>query len=642
MGPISLIIERTKFVFEKKRPIKFKLELVSNFTYTFLSFIFISMNGTAPVAGIDLGTCFSCVYVYKNGTYVSVPIDGDQTVPSIISYYNNQFHFGYPAKENHKNHPLNTFYDVKRMIGLDSQQCGSVVFQANYAFKMFDIQGSPCYCIYDESTGNPMLYINPQRLDAAFLQHLVKQASDFIGKEIKDVVITVPAFFTEIQSRATWEAAQMAGFNVMQILREPSAAVMALDPAVQTAHYIAYDLGGGTFDVAILRVNGMDFQVIYHDGHLRLGGQDFDNKLYEYIKEGLRDLHNIDISTWKVNAKARLLRDVENIKIALSTQDSYTIDLTEYGYEDDEIEITRDEFEECIEDLINESIHICKRVVIESGIGRKINNERVELGPHDKILLVGGSSAIPLVRKKLIEEFGNRIIQTVNPNTVVAKGACMTAVQWWNKAHSNNRFGPITTPVVHNIVVRSVFIKMNDNEYEEILPRGSPCDEWRNKKVEITGFFTRSATVELATKDDETGNYKQLGHFNINPRIFNRGLITFELKMNDQGKLCYKYGTASEVFEEGEVDLQGQMDQSKLNTEIIRFALLKKYKDYFLRAKDCAKNKGPEYQTVYKYLCNAVDYIRGPSAMAYELSKLQDFCSKCEAYIRHVFPDLNA
>ena len=589
------------------------------------------MQGTAPVAGIDLGTCFSCVFVYMNGNLTVVPIDGQQTVPSVISFYNNQFHYGYPAKESHKDHPLNTFYDVKRMIGLTPQECAEVIKQSNYTFQMFDNQGYPCYYVCDENTRQPISYITPYQLDAFFLQYLVEQASKLVGKDIKDVVITVPAFFTQNQTQATLEAAQIAGLNVMRIMYEPSAAAVAsdLDCPIRTSHYIVYDLGGGTFDVAILQANVMNYDVINVDGHSHLGGQDFDNRLYQYIVEEL-ETYEIDISSWNANKIARLRREVENIKITLSIQENYTLDLNDYG-EDEEIIISRTQFEECIEDLIDESIRICKRMIVESGI---------QLGPYERILLVGGSSAIPLVRRKLIKAFGDRIVQIVNPNTVVARGACIAAIQCWKIIHPDpGPIGSVITPVVHNIVVRSVFIKMNDNDYEEILPRGSPCNEWKKKDVELTGFFQKNATVELATKE-ENGLYQRLGYFKIKPSIFGSKKVTFELKMNDHGMLCYKYGTATKEFDEGEVDLQSKLDQTTLDAETGRFAALKKYEKLFVKARDYAKEQGPNYQQVFKNIGDALNFIRSPSALTYDLTRLREFCEGYENYIRQVFPGI--
>ena len=428
------------------------------------------------------------------------------------------------------------------------------------------------------------------------------------------------------------EAAQIAGLNVMRIMYEPSAAAAASDPncAIRTAHYIVYDLGGGTFDVAILRVNGMNYDVICNDGHSRLGGQDFDNRLYQYIVEELKAC-KIDISSWNANQIARLRREVENIKITLSTQENYTLDLNDYGY-DEEIMISRTQFEACIEDLIDKSIRICGNAIKLSGI---------QLSPYDKILLVGGSSAIPLVRSKLIEAFGNRIVQNVNPNTVVARGACIAAIQCWNTIHPDNPIGSVITPVVHNIVVRSVFIKMNDNEYEEILPRGSPCNEWKSKDVELTftRFFQKSATVELVTKD-ENGLYQRLGYFKIKPSIFGNKKIKFELKMNDHGKLCYKYGSATQTLDEGEVDLQSKLDQTTLESETSRFATLKKYEKLFIKARDHARDQGPPYQQVFKNISDALNFIRSPAALTYDLVRLREFCEGYENYIRQALPGI--
>ena len=584
-----------------------------------------------PVAGIDLGTCFTCVYVYHNGSYVHVPFNGNQTIPSIISYTNGCFHYGEYAKNNHPFNPSNTFYDVKRVIGLKWDQCRHVFNQSNYTFRMAaSTTSDPIYYVFTgENQGFP---VTPCQLDALFLQYLVQEASKTIGQTIEHVVITVPAFFTPVQTQATLDAARMAGLNVIQIMHEPSAAALASNPdaVADRSHYLVYDLGGGTFDVAILSVDGLQYSVIVNDGDLHLGGQDFDNKLYNYLIEEFENLGE-DTMNWNNRKKARLRREVETIKISLSSREEVTLRGEDFGLdEEDEIVIPREKFEELIEPYINKTIAICERALGQRPDLFRIDNQ-FNLGPNDKILLVGGSSSIPMVRERLAQRFGKKVWAGVDPNTIVAKGACLTAVKRYCELKGIQN-GPVNNSVVHNIVVRSVFIKSNRGDPEEILPRGMACNKWAEKELALSGLFRKEASVLLYTTG-ESQQTEELGSFKVVQNAWRRDKVVIKIMMDDSGKLHYWYGSEREELGSGEVDLQNQMSSAELEAAQSRYKLIRKYTDFFREKKEEVEKRGPKFQEVYLNTTKALTFIQSIEALKTDMEKLKTFCQGYEKYI---------
>lgn len=590
-----------------------------------------------PVAGIDLGTCFTCVYVYHNGSCVHVPFDGDRTIPSIISYADNRFYYGKYAKDNHRFNPLNTFYDVKRVIGLKWDQCLHIYNQSNYTFTMSaNATNDPIYYICTgENQGFP---VTPYQLDALFLQYLVQEASKTIGQTIEHVVITVPAFFTPIQTQATLDAARMAGLNVMQIMHEPSAAALASNPnaATNVAHYLVYDLGGGTFDVAILSVNGLQHSVIVNDGDLHLGGQDFDNLLYNYLIEEFENMGE-DTINWSVQKKARLRREVEDIKISLSSGFEVTLKGEDFGLEeDDNIVITRKQFEKLIEPYIQKTIAICERALQQRPDLFPIINGEINLGPNDKILLVGGSSYIPMVSERLDKRFVDKVWNGVDPNTIVARGACLTAVKRYCELKQIQN-GPVNNSVVHNIVVRSVFIKPNKGDPEEILPRGTACNKWVEKELVLSGLFRKEASVLLYTTG-ESQKTEELGSFKVVQNAWKRDKVVIKIMMDDSGKLHYWCGTEKEELNSGEVDLQNQMSSTELEAAQLRYKLIREYTDFFRKKKEEAEKRGPKFQEVYLHITKVLTFIQSIEALRMDLIELEKFCQNYKEWINRYLP----
>lgn len=509
-------------------------------------------------AGIDLGTCFSCVYVYKNGSFVPVPIDGNVTVPSYISYTNGQFHFGRSAKQQASRYPENTFYDVKRIIGRHMRECEQLIRYSGYPFMLVaNEQDIPqYYCEVNDGCYN-MLY--PEQVDALFLQYLIANASAFMDGTIRDVVITVPAYFEQAQMNATYTAAAGAGLNVLRMLYEPSAAALAsnyVSPQLLT-HLLVYDLGGGTFDVALMKVLMNEYSVIANDGHPCLGGQDFDNEMISILLEKLSE-KGVNTKRLTKRQLARLRQEAEEVKMNLTKNEDWELDISDYvdlegdDSEMDEIVITRSEFEDRIERYIDETIRICERCIGYS--------ELRSLGENDKILLVGGSSVIPLVKRKLEERFGKgRVIQNVEPNRVVANGACVSALPSYC-----SRYGivcPIELPKVHSIVVREVSVQFNNEDEVVVMPTGTPCGEWK-----MISYTPRLFQPRVCIRVYSKGINEKTLLGSMNEISFHS--IVFSMMMNAKGELEYNYGKDKKSMKHGVVPLQSGISCNEVNDYI--------------------------------------------------------------------------
>ena len=574
-------------------------------------------------AGIDLGTCFSCVYVYKDGNFVHVPFNGECTVPSFISYSNSHFQFGRAAKRNSEHQPINTIYDIKRIIGRPMSECQGLINASHYSFMISaDQNDRPFY--YLQMENGTFCTVYPEQLDSYFVRYLVDEASRFIGQTIRDVVITVPAFFQSAQVYATVAAAKMAGLNVFQVMYEPSAAALASNTVnvVDRRHILVYDLGGGTFDVALMETQLNDYRVIMNDGHPLLGGQDFDNEVYNYLCEQFSD-HGATVANWSKNRKAKLRQAAEEVKKQLSVQKEVEFDVTDYGLDDeDNFFITRDEFERMISGYIETSIEICKTCIRNAGLQG--------LDTKDIILLVGGSSYIPLVKRRLEKEFGEgRVLDNVNPNEVVAKGACITALDAY--CHQYNRRCPITIPMVHSMVVRTVSVKFNNEpELHVVLPRGTPCNTWQMITYTAHGLFTNTRIDVYA--ENQEGQPNRIGGTTV--RGFGRRTVFFKLIMNEMGMLQYSYGCEGQKnTTEGEIPLQNEISAEELSTSIMKTQLVLQNVTWLKEMRTKAEQAGPAKQSVVTNIDGALQFLEGPTVLQVKLEELQSYVTGFRDYV---------
>ena len=371
------------------------------------------------VVGIDLGTTNSVVAAIEGGKpSVITNVEGFRTTPSIVAYTKKQeLLVGQIAKRQAVINPENTFFSVKRFIGSKEVEISTEAKQLPYKV-IKDINGNikiKCSSLNKE--------FSPEEISAQVLRKLVNDASTYLGQDVTQAVITVPAYFNDSQRQATIDAGKIAGIEVLRIINEPTAASLAygLDQK-ENETILVFDLGGGTFDVSILEVGDGIFEVLATAGDTNLGGDDFDKVLVNWLVNDFKTQEGIDL-TKDIQALQRLTEAAEKAKMELSTVEKTTIHLPfitadNTGPKHIEKELTRETFETLCKDLINR----CK-IPVE----KAITDARLDKSNIDEIVLVGGSTRIPAIQK-LVESITNKKPnQTVNPDEVVAIGAAIQA-----------------------------------------------------------------------------------------------------------------------------------------------------------------------------------------------------------------------
>ncbi len=376
----------------------------------------------SKVIGIDLGTTNSCVAIVENGkTKVIENSEGARTTPSIIAYTDNEILVGATAKRQAVTNPKNTIYASKRLIGRK--------FKEDAVQK--DINLMP-YEIIEAQNGDAWIKANgkelaPPQISAEVLRKMKKTAEDYLGHEVTQAVITVPAYFNDSQRQATKDAGKIAGLEVLRIINEPTAAALAygVDKEDKKDRKIAvYDLGGGTFDISIIEIANIDgekqIEVLSTNGDTFLGGEDFDQRIMDYLVEEFKKEQGIDL-TKDVLALQRLKEAAEKAKIELSNSSQTDVNLPYVtadasGPKHMNIKITRSKFESLVEDLIQRSIDPCKVAMKDAG---------VTAGDIDEVILVGGQTRMPKVQEAVEKLFGKALRKDVNPDEAVAAGAAV-------------------------------------------------------------------------------------------------------------------------------------------------------------------------------------------------------------------------
>ncbi|MBQ9093333.1 MAG: molecular chaperone DnaK [Prevotella sp.] len=367
------------------------------------------------IIGIDLGTTNSCVSVFEgNEPVVIANSEGKRTTPSIVGFAENgERKVGDPAKRQAITNPKNTVYSIKRFMGETYEQ------SAKEASRM-------PYSVVNEG-GVPRVDIDgkkytPQEISAMVLQKMKKTAEDYLGQEVTEAVITVPAYFSDSQRQATKEAGQIAGLEVKRIVNEPTAAALAygVDKANKDMKIAVFDLGGGTFDISILEFGGGVFEVLSTNGDTHLGGDDFDHVIIEWLANGFKADEGIDL-TKDPMAMQRLKEAAEKAKIELSSSTSTEINLpyisAEGGVPKHLVKtLTRAQFEQLAHSLIQACLVPCQNA---------IRDAKISTSDIDEVILVGGSSRIPAVQEVVKNFFGKEPSKGVNPDEVVAVGAAI-------------------------------------------------------------------------------------------------------------------------------------------------------------------------------------------------------------------------
>ena len=370
----------------------------------------------SKIIGIDLGTTNSCVAVIEgNEPTVIANDEGRRTTPSIVAFLDNgERKVGDPAKRQAITNARRTVYSIKRFMGNRFAEVTKESGRVTYPVK-----SGPNDTVKVEIDGRQY---TPQEISAIILQKMKKVAEDYLGQEVKDAVITVPAYFNDSQRQATKEAGEIAGLNVRRIINEPTAAALAygLDKKHKDMTIAVYDLGGGTFDVSILELGDGVFEVKSTNGDTHLGGDDFDQVIIDWLADEFKKQEAIDLRKDPM-ALQRLKEAAERAKIELSSGSETSITLPYVTAVDGvpkhlDTKLTKAKFEQLSEELVMRTLRPCEDAIRDAGISKS---------DIDEIILVGGSTRIPRIQAAVEEFFGKKPSKGVNPDEVVAIGAAI-------------------------------------------------------------------------------------------------------------------------------------------------------------------------------------------------------------------------
>ena len=473
--------------------------------------------------GIDLGTTYSCVGVYRNGKVEIIPNDlGSLTTPSVVSFLveskNNapERLIGQAAKNLIKNFE-NTIYDSKRLIGR----------RFNDSTVQKDIKKWPFKVIEDPNSERPIIevdylgkkrYFHAEDISAMILSKLKKNAEEYLGKEVRDAIITVPAYFNDSQRQSTIDAGKIAGLNVLRIINEPTAAAIAygLDHKDDNEKFIlVFDLGGGTFDVSILSICNEVFEVKATTGDTHLGGEDFDELLVNHCLQYIKKKYNLDLSNNKEVIK-KLKINCEEAKRNLSSQLETSIIIEKLGsIENFEIKIIRSEFEKMCAPLFKKCIPFITNALKDANLTK----DKI-----DEIVLVGGSTRIPKIQEMITEYFNKSPRKDINPDEAVAYGAAFQAANI-----SDEEEGDLEKLVVIDVTPLSLGVEIVGGYMSTIIPRNKPipikmtqeyftvCDYQEKGDVRIfqgerkyvkDNFKLGEFTCDIIQKDKKAGKVK--------------------------------------------------------------------------------------------------------------------------------------
>ena len=370
--------------------------------------------------GIDLGTTYSAVGVYRNGKVeIIANTQGNRTTPSYVAFTESERLIGDAAKNQVSLNTANTVFDAKRLIGKKFTDPSVQSDIKHFSFKVKP--GDNQKCLIEVTFNDELKTFHPEEISAMVLTEMTTIASSYLGEEVTDVVVTVPAYFNDSQRQATKDAAAIAGLNVLRIINEPTAASLAygLDKKNVNQNVLIFDCGGGTFDLSILNIDEGVFEVLSTAGNTHLGGEDFDNRLVDHFVTEFKRKHNLDLRS-SAKSLRRLRTACERVKRTLSSSTNASIELDSIMEGIDfYTSITRAKFESLCDDLFRSCIHPIDKLLADA----KLDKSKI-----DEIVMVGGSTRIPRVQKLLSDYFnGKELNKSVNPDEAVAYGASIQA-----------------------------------------------------------------------------------------------------------------------------------------------------------------------------------------------------------------------
>lgn len=506
----------------------------------------------SKVIGIDLGTTNSCVSVYERGESKIIPNkEGKNTTPSVVAFTDKgEILVGDSAKRQAVTNPEKTIYSIKRIMGLMMNEKNAQEAKKRLPYKIVDRNGA---CAV-EIAGK---VYTPQEISAKVLMKLKEDAESYLGEKVVDAVITVPAYFNDSQRKATKEAGTIAGLNVLRIINEPTAAALAygLDKK-ESERIVVYDLGGGTFDVTVLETGDSVVEVLATGGNAFLGGDDFDNKLIDYLLSEFKSESGIDIKG-DVMAMQRLKEAAENAKKELSSAMETTVNLPfitadQTGPKHLMKTISRAKFEGMIDNLVGETISTLNSVVSDAGL---------KMSDIKEVVMVGGSTRVPLVCEEVKKAFGKDLNKSVNPDEVVAVGAAVQGAVIK---------GDVKDVLLLDVTPLSLGIETLGGVMTKLIDKGTTIPTKKSQVFSTAEDNQSAVTINVLQGEREFArDNKSLGNFNLDgimpaPRgvpqievefdIDANGILTVSAKDKATGKATDIKITGSSGLSDEEID----------------------------------------------------------------------------------------